>query len=82
MLEHTTVKSEEEIELDNNNGKNDEIKEEIKEEEKNKKEEIKNENNNINDNKNNNNKKIGLGFFGRLVAPIFLTESEINNING
>ena len=83
MLEHTTVKSEEEMELDKNIEKNNEIKEDIKEEEKNNKEEIKD--NNISDNNNNNNndnKKIGLGFFGRLVAPIFLTENEINNING
>ena len=81
MLEHTTVKSEEEMELDKNIDKNNEIKEDIKkEEENNNKEEIKNENN-INNNSNDN-KKIGLGFFGRLVAPIFLTENEINNING
>ena len=80
MLEHTTVKSEEEMELDKNNKENNKIKEEIKEEEKNSNE-ISNENNNINDSSNNN-QKIGLGFFGRLMAPIFLTESEINNING
>ena len=81
MLEHTTVKSEEEMELDKNIDKNNEIKEDIKkEEENNNKEEIKNENN-INNNSNDN-KKIGLGFFGRLVAPIFLTENEFNNING
>ena len=47
---------------------------------KNNKEEIKNENN-INNNSNDN-KKIGLGFFGRLMAPIFLTETEINKMKG
>ena len=35
-----------------------------------------------NNNSQNDNNKIGLGFFGRLMAPIFLTENEIKSING
>jgi flavodoxin len=86
MLEHTTIKSEEEMESDENkniiNNENKDNIEEIKEEIKNDKEETI-DNNNINNNAStNNNNKIGLGFFGRIMAPIFLTESEINSING
>ena len=86
MLEHTTVKTEEEIELDKDNKNdnkevnNNNLDIEIKEDKKDKKEDSNiNDNNNIN-NENNNN-KVGLGFFGRLMAPIFLTEKEINSIN-
>ena len=86
MLEHTTIKSEEEMESDENkniiNNENKDNIEKIKEEIKNDKEETI-DNNNINNNAStNNNNKIGLGFFGRIMAPIFLTESEINSING
>ena len=91
MLEHTTIKTEEEMEdekdINENKKENDNMKinnkEELKEDEKIKKEESdKNNNNDINNIDNNSNSnKVQLGFFGRLMAPIFLTESEINNIN-
>ena len=70
MLEHTIIKTEEGIEINKemkeNNNIDNKNNEDIKEEEK---------------NNNNNNNKVQLGFFGRLMAPIFLTEKEINNIN-
>ena len=85
MLQHTKIKTEEEmdeekkkvkdVDKENKENKDNEIKKDTEEEEKNKeskesKEEESTENNG------------GLGFFGRLMAPIFLTETEINKIKG
>ena len=85
MLQHTKILTEEEmdeekekakiIEKEKNNEKEDINMDEKKEIEEEK----------INENTNNekeNNSNSGLGFFGRLMAPIFLTDTEINKIKG
>ena len=98
MLKHTKIKTEEEMDeekekekenKDNNNDVNNvvnkDLNKEKKEEEKieEKKEEENNGNENGGETKDvSTNNNGGLGFFGRLMAPIFLTETEINHIKG
>ena len=90
MLQHTKIKTQEEMEqekektkeLENEKGKEiheDLNKNNINEEKKEKNEKEGKEKINENENSSGNN---GLGFFGRLMAPIFLTETEINKIKG
>ena len=76
LKEHTIITDEDKDE--NSNEKD--INNNIKSEDDSKKDEKNYEGNN--NNSQNDNNKIGLGFFGRLMAPIFLTENEIKSING
>ena len=85
MLQHTKIKTEEEMDEEKEKSKlieqekNNEKKENINIEDK---KEIEEEKINENSNEKENNSNNGLGFFGRLMAPIFLTDTEINKIKG
>ena len=87
MLQHTKIKTDEEMEEEKEKAKEKEkeiINKDIDKKENGKEEEKAVEEKEVsqNENKTESNSGNGLGFFGRLMAPIFLTETEIDKIKG